>query len=110
MSDKQDLKTLFGLRVAKLRNIKGISQEKFAELVDISPRMLSCIETGANFTQSETIENIAKALDVSIQDLLRFENPDIETELLNSINKKINFIKSDLDKLKVLNEILEKFF
>ena len=51
MSNNEALKTLFGSRVAKLRNDKGISQEKLAELADISPRMLSCIETGANFTQ-----------------------------------------------------------
>ena len=110
MSNNEALKTLFGSRVAKLRNDKGISQEKLAELADISPRMLSCIETGANFTQSETIENIAKALDITVQDLLRFDNPEDEAKLLDSINNKINFIKNDVDKLKILNEILQKFF
>lgn len=110
MSNNEALKTLFGSHVAKLRNDKGISQEKLAELADISPRMLSCIETGANFTQSETIENIAKALDITVQDLLRFDNPEDEAQLLDSINNKINFIKNDVDKLKILNEILQKFF
>ena len=96
------------VRLERLK--KRISQEKLAELADISPRMLSCIETGANFTQSETIENIAKALDITVQDLLRFDNPEDEAQLLDSINNKINFIKNDVDKLKILNEILQKFF
>lgn len=92
MSDGKNLKTLFGLRVAKLRNAKGISQEHLAELADIGPRMMSRIETGASFTQAETIENIARALDTSIQDLLRFDEPDNKEELLAAINQKINFI------------------
>lgn len=106
----KNLKTLFGARVAKLRNIKGLSQEQLAELANISARMMSCIETGANFTQAETIEKIATALELNIQDLLRFENPDDKAEILDSINKKIDFIKDDPDKLRTLNEILEKFF
>ena len=105
-----DAKQNLASAVREARTELGLSQEKLAELADISPRMLSCIETGANFTQSETIENIAKALDITVQDLLRFDNPEDEAQLLDSINNKINFIKNDVDKLKILNEILQKFF
>lgn len=112
MSDGKDLKTLFGLRVAKLRTAKGITQEQLSELASISPRMMSRIETGANFTQAETIEKIAEALDTDVRYLLRFDEPDLENEeeLLKSIDKKINFLKNDLNKLKLLNEIMQKFF
>lgn len=110
MSNGKDLKKMFGARVAKLRNAKGLTQEKLSELANIGPRMMSSIETGANFTQAETIENIARALDTSIQDLLRFDEPDNKEELLAAINQKINFIQNDTDKLKLLDEILQKFF
>lgn len=110
MSNGKDLKKLFGTRVAKLRNTKGLTQEKLSELANIGPRMMSSIETGANFTQAETIENIADALGISVQDLLRFDEPNDKEGLLVSINQKINFIQNDIDKLKLLNEIMQKFF
>lgn len=47
MSVDRNLKKLLGLRIAKLRKIKGLSQEKFAENVGISQRAISRIENGA---------------------------------------------------------------
>ena len=44
----KNLKRLLGQRIAKLRKARGLSQEKFAEKVNILPRAMSCIENGVN--------------------------------------------------------------
>lgn len=106
----KEFKKIFGARIAKLRNIKNLSQEKFAEQINISQRSLSRIETGVGFAEFKTIEKIADVLGVDIEDLFNFNEEYTQKELIDSINKKIKFIKNDIDKLKTLNEILQRFF
>lgn len=106
----KDFKKLFGTRIAKLRNIKNLSQEKFAEKVNISQRSLSRIETGVGFAEYKTIEKMAEVLEISTETLFNFNEEYTQKELLKSINSKISFIKNDEDKLRILNEFLNKMF
>ena len=110
MLKNRDLKILLGLRIAKLRKIKGFSQEKFAEAINLAQRTLSGIETGANFTQADTLERIADVLELSLGDLLNFNDDYTKEELLDSIIKKVKFMKNDTDKLKTINDFLNKMF
>lgn len=52
-----NIKQLIGLRIKELRKAKHLSQEKLAEMLDISQNALSYIEMGENFFTSETLEN-----------------------------------------------------
>ena len=110
MSKNKDVKTLLGLRIAKLRKIHGFSQEKFAEAIDISQRNLSKIETGISFVKSSTIEKIAEVLEINPEDLFNFNEEYTEKELLDSIIKKVKFMKNDIDKLRTLNDFIDKMF
>lgn len=108
MFKDRDFKTLFGLRLAKLRKIKRFSQEVFAEKIGIAQRTLSCIETGVNFTQSETIERILEVLGVSSKELFDFNDEYTSKEMLSSVISKIKLIRNDAEKLKLVDEFLEK--
>lgn len=110
MSENKDFKSSLGLRIAKLRKIKGLSQEKFAEAIDISQRGLSRIETGRNFTTADTVEKIAEVLEINPEDLFNFNEEYTEKELFDSIIKKVKFIKNDIDKLRTLNDFINKMF
>lgn len=99
-----------GLRIAKLRKISAFSQEKLAEAIDISQRNLSNIETGVNFVKASTLEKIADVLGLSLGDLLNFNEDYTEKELLDAIIKKVKFMKNDIDKLRTVNEFLNKMF
>ena len=58
--------------IKKFRKKKGFSQEKLARLADISLNTLTKIESG--FSREPTITTIfkiAKALDISIDDLVK---------------------------------------
>jgi transcriptional regulator with XRE-family HTH domain len=50
-----------------------MTQEQFAETLDISVDFLSLIERGRNAPSFETLEKIAKRLKVSVADLFTFD-------------------------------------
>ena len=65
-------KSIIGKNIKRLRNKKGISQDKLSKLADISHNTVIKIESGA--IQSPTIDTarkIAKALGVSLDDLIK---------------------------------------
>ena len=59
-----------GERIAKLRKERGITGEKFAELLDVSPQAVSKWETGKNLPETALLPDISKILCVSIDSLL----------------------------------------
>ncbi len=65
-------KQLLGARIKELRKIKGLSQEQLSIQVDVDPKYISFIECGRSAPSLETMENIARALEVEIKDLFEF--------------------------------------
>ena len=56
----------------KLRVKRGLSQEKLARLADVANNTIIKIEAGKNQNPTlDTLKKIAKALDVSIDDLIK---------------------------------------
>jgi len=63
---KTDVKKAFGTSVRGWRNVLGISQEKLAERADLHRTYISDIERGARNLSLESIERLARALEISI--------------------------------------------
>lgn len=58
-------------KIKQLREKKGLSQEKLARLADVSNNTIVNIESGKQTNPTiETVSKIAKALDVTIEELL----------------------------------------
>ena len=56
----------------KLREAKGLSQEKLARLADVANNTIIKIEAGKNQNPTlDTLNKISKALDVSVDDLIK---------------------------------------
>ncbi|MCF4008845.1 helix-turn-helix domain-containing protein [Rheinheimera sp. UJ63] len=70
----QDVLQLFGLRVKQLRLAKGISQEDLGALASLDRTYISGIERGKRNVGLKNVEQIAKALNVSIAEL--FSTPE----------------------------------
>ncbi|HLC15565.1 MAG TPA: helix-turn-helix transcriptional regulator [Thermodesulfovibrionia bacterium] len=67
MSNNQNL----AKNVKRLREAKGLSQEKLARLADVANNTLIKMETGKNINPTlETLKRVAKALDVSVDNLI----------------------------------------
>lgn len=67
MSTSQNLAN----NIKKLREAKGLSQEKLARLADVANNTLIKMESGENQNPTlVTLKKVAKALDVSVDDLI----------------------------------------
>jgi transcriptional regulator with XRE-family HTH domain len=67
MSSNQNL----AKNIKRLREAKGLSQEKLARLADVANNTLINMETGENKNPTlATLMRVAKALDVSINELV----------------------------------------
>jgi transcriptional regulator with XRE-family HTH domain len=68
---ESDLRTILGANLKKYRTLKGFSQAQLAEMLDISPNFISDIETGKRWLSSDTLVNLAEALNVEVHELVR---------------------------------------
>ncbi len=68
MSNNQNLSN----NIKRLREAKGLSQEKLARLADVANNTLIKMESGENKNPTlETLKKVAKALDVSVDDIIK---------------------------------------
>ena len=57
--------------VERLRKQKGLSQERLARLADVANNTIIKIESGENKNPTlETLRKVAKALDISVDELI----------------------------------------
>ncbi len=63
------LQEAFGACVKQLRTTKGISQEKFALLIDMDRTYLASVESGRRNISLNNISKIASGLGVSVSEL-----------------------------------------
>ena len=66
------LRKNFGVRLRDIRAERGMTQERFAETLDISVDFLSLVERGISAPSFETLERIAKRLRMTVADLFTF--------------------------------------
>jgi len=68
----QNRKSNIAKNIKKLRKEKGISQDRLSKLADLSLNTIVNIEAGNNPNPTfETLQKIAKSLNVSIEDLVK---------------------------------------
>ena len=95
-----------GNRIRKTRMNCGITQEKLAEMVDISTNFMSLIENGRNMSV-ETLVKIADALGVTVDYLLSDTMEVQGDKIMNQIAQNLSTLSDD-EKLFFLNVIKQK--
>lgn len=98
-------KQLLGARVRELRRNKEMSQDQLSEQIGIDPKHLSRIELGKSFPYMETLEAIAKSLQVELKDLFDFSH--LEAHLVDK--KQIEDLLEGLnqDKLRLVYKVVK---
>lgn len=93
-----------GAKIRQFRITKGFSQEKLSEIVDISPRQMCLIENGNSVPSLETFVNIARVLEIDMNDFfsVNYENNDVERieiiDLIKAVDrKKLSLVKALID-------------
>jgi len=91
-------------KIKTLRNQKGISQTKMAEIMGISQTGYAKIENGITESVSLPVAvNIAKALNVGFNELFDIDG---DSQKIDSLNNEIEELKKTIEKLN--SEISEK--
>lgn len=69
-----DIRKAFGVRVRILRQKRGLSQEKLAELSKLHRTYISSVELGERNVSLKNIQALADALGVSLEELFKADD------------------------------------
>lgn len=96
-----------GKKIKAKRQQKNISQEKLAELVDVTPSYISNIESGNRIASLPTMLEIVKVLDLSL-DYLLLENVTNDSDNIETDKFLIEFknILEQLSDKKLIKEYI----
>ena len=82
------LKNTFANNLKRIRKRNKLTQEQFAELVNVAPRHISFLETGRSFPSCELMERICNILHADISEL--FKKLEYTTNSLN--DEQLNYL------------------
>ena len=99
------IKEELGKKIKRMRINRGLTQEQFAEAVDVFQRTLSEIEIGENFVTAETLDKIIKALNTTSEELFATNHLKEEQELIDEIQNNIRIISKNPTKLDILYNV-----
>ncbi len=72
----------FGIVIGRLRQNRGLTQEKMSGLAGIARSHLAALESGAKTVRLNTLWNIAYALELNPSELIRLV--ELETKMMES--------------------------
>jgi len=93
---KANIKEIFAANLRENRREKGLTQEKLAEMADISLRYLAMLELGKSFPSGDMLEKLSKALDIQAYQLFEpTATPDgavlhLEQSIVANIEKVVS--------------------
>ena len=88
-----DLKQQIGARIKEIRTKRGITQDQLSELMEINPKYLSSIERGKENPTLNTLTNLARSLDVNLDEIFSFseiEDPNERKTLIMALLDEAN--------------------
>ncbi len=100
-----DLKKLLGKRIKFLRTKYDMTQEQLSEAVGISQRTLSAIECGRSFVTSKTLEDTAKALNISVEEIFKTDYLKPTGELIKEIQDELK--RANKEKIELIYKFIK---
>ncbi len=102
-----DVKKELGLKIKRIRQKEGLTQEQFAEKINVATRTLAGIEIGESFISAQTIENILLYTNLSFEDFFISSHLRPTEDLLADINKYLYKIKDDREKIENIYKVIK---
>lgn len=102
-----DVKKELGKKIKRIRQKEGLTQEQFAEKINIATRTLAGIEIGESFVSAQTIENILEYTDITLEDFFISSHLRPTEDLLNDINQYLQKIKNNRTKVESVYKIIK---
>ncbi|SHJ56718.1 helix-turn-helix domain-containing protein [Flavobacterium haoranii] len=94
--------TYFGTNIKKIRQIKGLSQQAFAEILDLNRGVISSYEEGRAEPKIETLLRIATILDLTTDELL---SKPITINKITNFNEIEDLVSRQSSNESILQEI-----
>ncbi|OGW11166.1 MAG: hypothetical protein A2W77_03585 [Nitrospinae bacterium RIFCSPLOWO2_12_39_16] len=99
-----EIKELIGARIKSIRDAKGMTQERLAEVMDINSKYLSNIERGKENPTLDMLIKLANALEVEMWEMFDFGHEVSLKELRETMSR---FLKElDDEKLRMAVKLL----
>ena len=92
------VKEIFIENLKAIRTARGLSQIKLSELADLSPSIIGDIEVGRRNPTLTTIEKIALALDIPVQQLFYDSEADYPLSAIESREELRSILHKLVDK------------
>lgn len=90
MNEVNNIKKLLGKRIQELRKARKYTQEELAEMIGIGTPNISNFETGKFSPAVETLEKLAKALNVEVYELYLFKPLKSSEEIIEELEAVIH--------------------
>lgn len=104
MKQKKELNVLIGEQVKRARENSGLTQERFAELIDKTPQFISDLERGVTGISLETLKLICEKLCITSDSILFPDRP------LNDVDRLAEkFRNMTLTQFKGMEQITNAF-
>jgi transcriptional regulator with XRE-family HTH domain len=95
---------IFIKNLRHFRKLRGVSQLKFSELIDVSPNYFNAVENGKNFPSPELIQRITDTLEILPYQLflehqveLHRASPDGKNALIHELTRIKRRLIEDID-------------
>lgn len=108
MKEKKDINVEIGNRIKKAREMAGLTQDRFAELIGMGTKNISAIERGAVGVSLSSMKKICQVLSISSDDLLFEDRAENEMSALISRLKRLPPEQFNIAN-DILNKLLEAF-
>ncbi len=95
----EDFLPLLGKRLRALRQKKGVTQERAAELMKVTPKHMGEIERGLATPSLPLLSKLAELHGLSLSELLAVEPDETRQQLTN----KINVLLTEADEAELLS-------
>ena len=91
---------IFGNNLRNLRKKQHLTQEKLAEVLDVSTKQIGDIESGKSFTTGQMMDNITKFFNVSHDELFLSEDQkrSIQKEAAKMASEMLKKNQEDFDR------------
>lgn len=103
--NENSFKKLIGKRVRYYRNLRNLTQEQLAEIMEFNTKSISLLENGHNYIALNKVPRLCKALEIEPYQLFIFDKRNMRTE---NIKADIQEILNTMDnkKLKLAYNLL----
>ena len=108
---KQKITMDMARRIRYLRKTKGLSQEEVALRAELNPAYFGQVERGLKCPTVDTLFKIAQAMDISLSELVRTDDPQDDAAFLEAVQQTARCVPVEkrTQVLQVLKDVVKLF-